>query len=39
MISFSQYLKEGDYPLYHKTFTSAAKAALDLAKKRGFEVD
>ena len=39
MISFSQYLKEGDYPLYHKTFTSAAKAAEDLAKKRGFEVD
>jgi len=39
MISFSQYLKEGDYPLYHKTFTSAAKAASDLAKKRGFEVD
>ncbi len=39
MISFSQYLKEGDYPLYHKTFTSASQAALDLVKKRGFEID
>ncbi len=39
MISFSQYLIEAKYPLYHKTFTSASQAALDLAKKQGFEVD
>jgi hypothetical protein len=32
-------LEEAKYPLYHKTFTSAAQAALDLAKKQGFEVD
>ena len=28
-----------DYQLYHPTFTAAAKAASDLAKKKGFEVD
>ena len=39
MISFSQYLIEAKYPLYHKTFTSASQAALDLAKNQGFEVD
>jgi len=40
MFTFSQYLKEGsDYPLYHSTFTAAAQAATNLAKKRGFEID
>ena len=39
MISFSQYLVEADYPLYHKTFTNASQAALDLVKKKGFEID
>jgi hypothetical protein len=33
-------LEEGsDYPLYHSTFTAAAQAATNLAKKRGFEID
>jgi hypothetical protein len=32
-------LKEAAYPLYHPTFTAAAQAATDLAKKKGFEVD
>lgn len=40
MFTFSEYLKEGsDYPLYHSTFTAAAQAATNLAKKRGFEID
>ena len=32
-------IEEAKYPLYHNTFTSASQAALDLAKKQGFEVD
>jgi len=39
-LSESTDLEEGsDYPLYHKTFTAASQAALDLVKKRGFEID
>lgn len=37
--TFSQYLKEGAYPLYHRSFTDAAQAAIDLALRKGFEVD
>lgn len=33
-------IKEGsDYDLYHKTFTDAVKTAVDIAKKRGYEVN
>jgi len=37
--AYKKYIIEADYQLYHPTFTAAAKAALDLAKKKGFEVD
>jgi len=32
-------IEEANYELYHNTFTAASQAALDLAKKKGFEVD
>lgn len=32
-------LNEAEYPVYHKSFTSAADAAKKYAEKRGFEVD
>lgn len=35
----SVYLKEAQYEVYHKSFTSAAEAAKKYAEKRGFEVD
>jgi len=31
--------KKGDYELYHNTYTSAVNAALELAKKQGFETN
>jgi len=37
--AYKKYIIEADYQLYHPTFTAAAKAASDLAKKKGFEVD
>jgi hypothetical protein len=37
--AYKKYIIEADYQLYHPTFTAAAQAALDLAKKKGFEVD
>ena len=32
-------LNEAEYPVYHKSFTSAADAARAFAEKRGFEID
>ena len=32
-------LNEADYKVYHKTFTSAAGAAKEMAEKRGYEID
>lgn len=32
-------LNEAEYPVYHKSFTSAADAAKKYAEKRGFEID
>ncbi len=34
-----QVLKEEKYPLYHSSFTSAINAALEYAKKQGYEYD
>tara|TARA_R110000744_G_scaffold9052_8_gene29493 strand:+ start:6605 stop:6898 length:294 start_codon:yes stop_codon:yes gene_type:complete len=34
-----QPLLEGDYPIYHKSFTSAAQAARDMASRKGYEID
>ena len=31
--------KKSDYTIYHKTFSSAVQHAIDVSKKRGFEVD
>jgi hypothetical protein len=37
----ASYLNEGknDYTLYHDSYTSAVQAALDLAKKQGYETN
>lgn len=34
-----QILKEANYPLYHKSFTSASQTAYDYAIKQGYEID
>ena len=39
MISLKSLLMEADYPVYHKSFTSAADAAKKYAEKRGFKID
>jgi len=31
--------KKEDYPLYHKTYSDAMRAAYEFAKKKGYEVD
>jgi len=39
MIKLKDLLNEADYKVYHKTFTSAAGAAKEMAEKRGYEID
>lgn len=41
MIKLKDLLKEGksDYPVYHKTYTSAINTAREYAEKNGYEVD
>lgn len=41
MIKLKNLLKEvkEDYPVYHRTYTSAIQNALNYAKKRGYKAD
>ena len=41
MSRLAKHINEGkkDYVLYHDTYTSAVQAALDLAKKQGFDTN
>lgn len=34
-----EYIVESDYQIYHKTYSSAVQHALDMARKKGYEID